>query len=108
MTRMTGPDCAVMCNLINTHTHTHTLFLQRPQLPPWVKSVDLYNELHSRPEVIFLPQHVDVYCTTGLISSLNGAETEHRVLRCKALSHFFCSITAVTFPLCVPFRGFVT
>ena len=21
-TRMTGPDCAVMCNLINTHTHT--------------------------------------------------------------------------------------
>ena len=25
MTRMTEPDCAVMCNLINTHTHTHTL-----------------------------------------------------------------------------------
>ena len=24
MTRMTGPDCAVMCNLTNTHTHTHT------------------------------------------------------------------------------------
>ena len=23
MTRMTGPDCTVMCNLINTHTHTH-------------------------------------------------------------------------------------
>ena len=22
MTRMTGPDCAVMCNLINIHTHT--------------------------------------------------------------------------------------
>ena len=22
MTRMTGPECAVMCNLINTHTHT--------------------------------------------------------------------------------------
>ena len=21
MTRMTGPDCAVMCNLLNTHTH---------------------------------------------------------------------------------------
>ena len=26
MTTMTGPDCAVMCNLINTHTHTHTPF----------------------------------------------------------------------------------
>ena len=24
MTRMTGPDCVVMCNLINTHTHTQT------------------------------------------------------------------------------------
>ena len=24
MTRMTGPDCVVMCNLINTHTNTHT------------------------------------------------------------------------------------
>ena len=25
MTRMTGPDYAVMCNLVNTHTHaTHT------------------------------------------------------------------------------------
>ena len=24
MTRMTGLDCAVMCNLKNTHTHTHT------------------------------------------------------------------------------------
>ena len=23
MTRMTGPDCVVMCNLINTHTHIH-------------------------------------------------------------------------------------
>ena len=23
MTRMTGPDCVVMCNLINTHTNTH-------------------------------------------------------------------------------------
>ena len=23
MARMTGPDCAVMCKLINTHTHTH-------------------------------------------------------------------------------------
>ena len=24
MTRMTRPDCAVMCNFINTHTRTHT------------------------------------------------------------------------------------
>ena len=25
MTRMTGPDCAVMCNLINVHTYIHTV-----------------------------------------------------------------------------------
>ena len=31
MTRMTGPDCVVMCNLINTHTHTHT----HTQLERW-------------------------------------------------------------------------
>ena len=24
MTRMAGPDCAVMCNLINIHTYIHT------------------------------------------------------------------------------------
>ena len=24
MTRMTGPDWAVMCDLMNTHTYTHT------------------------------------------------------------------------------------
>ena len=28
MTRMTGPDCAVMCNLINIHTYIHT-YIQR-------------------------------------------------------------------------------
>ena len=32
MTRMTGPDCAVMCNLINTHTHTQQ---QVSLIPPW-------------------------------------------------------------------------
>ena len=33
MTRMTGPDCVVMCNLINTHTHTHTHRVLL--IPPW-------------------------------------------------------------------------
>ena len=30
MTRMTGPDCVVMCNLINTHTHTHLFKADAP------------------------------------------------------------------------------
>ena len=25
MIRMAGSDCVVMCNLINTHTHTHAV-----------------------------------------------------------------------------------
>ena len=32
MTRMAGPDCAVMCNLTNTHLYTHTL---APLILPW-------------------------------------------------------------------------
>ena len=27
MTMMAGPDCAVMCNLIDIYTHTHTQIL---------------------------------------------------------------------------------
>ena len=33
MTRMTGPDCAVMCNLINIHTYIHT-YIQVSLIPP--------------------------------------------------------------------------
>ena len=33
MTRMTRPDCAVMCNLINTHTHTtKTVVVVKPDI----------------------------------------------------------------------------
>ena len=43
MTRMTGPDCVVMCNLINTYIHTyielHTYlvhtYIQVSLIPPW-------------------------------------------------------------------------
>ena len=41
MTRMTGPDCVVMCNLINTHTHTHTHTQQgRKRGRKWGRSGD--------------------------------------------------------------------
>ena len=37
MTRMTGPDCVVMCNLINTYIHTyiHTYIFTVSLIPPW-------------------------------------------------------------------------
>ena len=48
MTKMTGPDCAVMCNLINTHTHTHTAAAAAPSkarhisaATPWSWGVSL-------------------------------------------------------------------
>ena len=34
MTRMTGLDCAVICNLINTHTHIIHLPLAEPMRVP--------------------------------------------------------------------------
>ena len=35
MTRMTGPDCAVMCNLINIRTYIHTyIVIQNGRLNP--------------------------------------------------------------------------
>ena len=55
MTRMTGPDCVVMCNLINTHTHTslpfysrHFLFQHlRDTVSPNSLIIDLY--IHFSP-----------------------------------------------------------
>ena len=38
MTRMTGPDCVVMCNLINTHTHTHTHTQHLAHAVEWKKN----------------------------------------------------------------------
>ena len=44
MTRMTGPDCVVMCNLINTYIHKYTYvhtyvnihtYKQVSLIPPW-------------------------------------------------------------------------
>ena len=29
MTRMTGPDCVVMCNLINTYIHTYIVEINK-------------------------------------------------------------------------------
>ena len=46
MTRTTGPDCAVMCNLINTHT-THTHIDDGTGLRGYVK-FNKYTHIHAR------------------------------------------------------------
>ena len=43
MTRMTRPDCAVMCNLINTHTHTRTHTHKRSHEKVSSVTADPYN-----------------------------------------------------------------
>ena len=48
MTRMTGPDCAVMCNLINIHTYIHTYILSHVSVP---ESYDSSTLMHTaQPE----------------------------------------------------------
>ena len=42
MTRMAGPDCAVMCNLINTHTHTQARALpERPMASALIEELKI-------------------------------------------------------------------
>ena len=53
MTRMTGPDCVVMCNLINTHTHTqqtHNAYTTHTQHNT-VDAAAVYHALHSLPHI---------------------------------------------------------
>ena len=61
MTRMTGPDCVVMCNLINTHTHTHThtsnLYTREPP--------KLLFALHGGLEVVESARGVQQGCNLG-------------------------------------------
>ena len=47
MTRMKRPDCAVMCNLINTHTHTRTHLLRQHVILPLDGA-----SLQIRPEML--------------------------------------------------------
>ena len=47
MTKMTGSDCAVMCNLINTHTHTEVFVASI--IPPMGGSMRVaYNDQDDR------------------------------------------------------------
>ena len=47
MTRMTGPDCVVMCNLINTYIHTyiHTCNLINTYIHTYIHIYILYYKI---------------------------------------------------------------
>ena len=62
MTRMTGPDCAVMCNLISTHTLTHTHRMTGPDCAVMCNLINTYTQKKQggehkvlRAQVRFVP-----------------------------------------------------
>ena len=76
MTRMTGPDCVVMCNLIDTHTHTHnfTHVLEgdkpvhhfprfRPHIFPGQSVVVDVEGVGFRPRAVVVKRGVVAVCT---------------------------------------------
>ena len=72
MTKMTGPDCTVMCNLINTHTHTLTQSHDAPELDGGMCHGD-----GCRQEITRL--HA-IRCTKTGRSSLNHNRVLHQAL----------------------------
>ena len=82
VTKMTGPDCAVMCNLINTHTHTHThthtqhthththTHTQQVSLiPPWEDQCELHRMTRMTGP--------DCAVMCNLINTHTGTSTRH-------------------------------
>ena len=63
MTRMTGPDCVVMCNLINTYIHTyiHTHRMTRMTGPDCVVMCNLINTYIRT----YIHTYIHTYIYTG-------------------------------------------
>ena len=61
MTRMTGPDCAViMCNSINTHTHTPVSLI-----PPWEDQCEWHRMTRmTRPDCAVMCNLINTYTHT--------------------------------------------
>ena len=70
MTRMTGPDCAVTCNLINIHTYIHTYV--RYNIPTVIY------ELYGRSRITGL-----LYSIFGLRVPDDGTVTFYREIKLK-------------------------
>ena len=60
MTRMTGPDCAVMCNLIKTHTQTLNYKLKR-RLSDVLPSHRQKSHQKRHIKYFYLSMYIDLY-----------------------------------------------
>ena len=95
MTRMTRPDCAVMCNLINTHTHTHTHthtrlirdFRNKYQvslIPPWEDQREWHRMTRmTRPDCAVMCNLINTDCAVmcNLINTHTHTHTHTRLIR---------------------------
>ena len=75
MTRMIGPDCAVMCNLINTHTHgCHALVLRRVvAASAWGNLPSLLERLPEQPMASALIKELKIVATEAKRSQIEDA-----------------------------------
>ena len=98
MTRMTGPDCVVMCNLINTHTHTHT------------HTHGAYNEDNKRTRgqkghhVTHLYACLDATQVSGRLAPVQDS-SDSSTRRLLSLLSFYASVYDHSFPILVASLG---
>ena len=59
MTRMTGPDCAVMCNLINIHTYIVSLIPPREDRCEWHRMTRM-----TGPDCVVMCNLINTYIHT--------------------------------------------
>ena len=72
MTRMTGPDCVVMCNLINTHTHTDQCEWHRIIRMAGPDCAVTCNLIHT-----YTHTHTHLYCTL-LLHNRHASRTKYK------------------------------
>ena len=83
MTRMTGPDCAAMCNLINIHAYIHTY-------------IDRY--IHTYIHTSLIPPRED-QCEWHRMTRMTGPDC---VVRCNLINtyiHTYFVISIIDPPL---------
>ena len=59
MTRMTGPDCVVMCNLINKYIHTYVLIPPREDQCEWHRMTRM-----TGPDCVVMCNLINTYIHT--------------------------------------------
>ena len=80
MTRMTGPDCVVMCNLINTYIHTYIVWHRMTRMTglDCVVMCNLINTYIHTYIFIHIHTYIHTYIHLPLGVSRNPATEDNR------------------------------